>query len=333
MAEAARRARKFIAGVTAYQNHPAHRPETSAPVIWQDGTTRLLDYNPAVTDAPPLVIPSLINRCDILDLERGHSFLRSLADAGFRPFLVDWGMPGETEKGFTLEDYITKRLFPALDLIPGKANILGYCMGGLLALALAALRPEKTQSLSLFATPWDFHKPDPAQGRNFQLLEKELAAQTDAKGHLPVDIIQGLFAALQPTLALEKFSDFAALDPSSVEARRFVLLEDWLQDGVPLAAKVAHETARDWYGENKPARFEWKIGDTLIDPRAINAPAYVAVPGRDRIVPPESALPLVRLFPGAVLHEPMTGHIGMMASAKAPQHVWAPYMHWLKEHA
>jgi class III poly(R)-hydroxyalkanoic acid synthase PhaC subunit len=333
-AEAARRARRFVAGVTAYQNHPARRNISEGPVVWQDGTTRLLDYNPAWDDAPPLlVIPSLINRFDILDLERNHSFLRALAAEGFRPYVVDWGVPGEAEKNFSLDDYITKRLFPALDHIGGKVNILGYCMGGLFALALAALRPDKTRSLSLFATPWDFHKPDAAYGKNFLALDKEIAPQTDATGHLPVDIIQGLFAALQPTLTIEKFGDFADMDPVSAEARRFVLLEDWLQDGVPLAAKVAHETARDWYGENLPANFKWKIGETLIDPRALAISAYVAVPGRDRIVPPESSLPLAKLFPRAALHQPMTGHIGMMASAKAPQQVWAPYFHWLKEHA
>ena len=62
-------------------------------------------------------------------------------------------------------------------------------------------------------------------------------------------------------------------------------------------------------------------------------PAYVVVPGKDRIVPPESALPLAKLLPYASLHEPMTGHIGMVASTKAPHQVWAPLMSWLEKHA
>jgi len=112
-----------------------------------------------------------------------------------------------------------------------------------------------------------------------------------------------------------------------------VLLEDWLQDGVPLAKNVATECIRDWYGGNLTAKTEWRVKGQIIDPRALTMPAYVVVPGRDRIVPPESALPLAKLLPHAALHEPMTGHIGMMASSKAPQQVWAPWLHWLKEHA
>jgi poly(3-hydroxyalkanoate) synthetase len=356
-AEAARRARRFVAGVNAYQTHPAARHVVERPTVWQEGTTRLLDYNVSEEKAPAvLVIPSLINRFDILDLERGHSFLRALAEVGFRPLVVDWGVPGDKEKSFTLEDYVL-RLAKALDFVTKgaevggqhseekktysptptpqlpTAHIFGYCMGGLLALALAALRPEKTRTLSLFATPWDFHKPDPAQGKSFQALLQQIGPELDAMGHLPVDIIQGLFASLQPLQTLEKFSAFAGLDQASAEARRFVLLEDWLQDGVPVVVRVARQCITDWYGENRPANLAWKIDGTRIDPRALAMPVYVAVPGRDKIVPPESALPLAKLFPHASLHEPMTGHIGMMASAKAPQQVWAPYFHWLKEHA
>jgi len=202
-----------------------------------------------------------------------------------------------------------------------------------LALALAALKPAAVRTLSLFATPWDFHKPDSGQGKIFLDLMKQIGPDIEAMGSLPVDIIQGLFTALQPLHAIEKFTAFADMDQLSDAARRFVLLEDWLQDGVALAKKVAVECIRDWYGDNLTAKFTWRIKGQIIDPRALTMTAYVAVPGRDRIVPPESALPLAKLLPHAALHEPMTGHIGMMASAKAPQQVWAPYLHWLKEHA
>ena len=59
-----------------------------------------------------------------------------------------------------------------------------------------------------------------------------------------------------------------------------------------------------------------------IDPSLISAPAFVAVPGRDRIVPSESALPLARLIQGALLHQPAAGHIGMAAGARAEAALW-----------
>ena len=58
-------------------------------------------------------------------------------------------------------------------------------------------------------------------------------------------------------------------------------------------------------------------------------PAFVAVPGRDRIVPPESARPLVDLIPGAVLHSPAAGHVGMVAGGRAERVLWRPLSEWI----
>ncbi len=213
-----------------------------------------------------------------------------------------------------------------------RPHLLGYCMGGNLALALAALRPKQVKTLTLMATPWDFHKPDASMGEAFTALADQVEPCMQTTGILPVDIIQSLFTAMQPLQTLTKFTEFAALDPNSMEARQFVLVEDWLNDGVPLTANAARECLREWYGENYTGKMEWHVDGTIIDPRNIGMPCYVVVPGRDRIVPPESSLPLVKLLPHVALHEPMTGHIGLMASRKAAQQVWAPLFHWLSEH-
>ncbi len=307
------------------------------PVIYQDGTTRLRDYGIGAPDSPPvLVIPSLINRYSILDLDTPQSFLRQLACQGFHPYIIDWDEPGIDEAPFAVADYINKRLIPMLERIASPkrpAHLVGYCMGGNLALALASLRPSLTHSLTLIATPWDFHQPDPERGRQFQTFATSAKDLMTAQGGLPVDIIQSFFAGMQPLSTPLKFMRFAAMNIDSQEAHRFVLVEDWLNDGIPLTVGVAQECLVDWYGDNLPIRNRWRVDNHVIDPTLIECPAYILVPGRDRIVPPQSALPLSRLLPRATLHEPMTGHVGLMAGHAAPQQVWAPWFHWLKHHA
>ncbi len=333
---AAGRAHQFINGIRSYRRHDVFRNWRAAPIVWQAGTTKLRDYNPGKPQAPVvLAVPSLINRFEILDLDVDHSFLRTLAEHGFRPLVVDWDLPGEDEKNFSLADYVEKRLIPITDFLApqtGSLSLLGYCMGGNLALALAALRPQMIRSLLLLATPWDFHHPDATLGAQFKMLAGQMEPYLETLGYLPVDIIQSLFAVFQPAQVMTKFSEFAGLDPASLAARHFVLLEDWLNDGVPLTANVARDCFQGWYGENLPGRLQWRIGETLVDPRALTIPAYLVVPGKDRIVPPESALPLVKLFPHASLHEPMTGHVGILASPKAPQQIWSPMISWLEKH-
>lgn len=335
--EAVTRARRFIAGIRAYRDHPEKRDAPAMPIVWNEGTTRLRDYGVTKPTAPVvLVIPSLINRFDILDLDFAPSFLRTLAAAGLRPLVVDWDEPGEVEKNFSLDRYV-ERLHRIMDFIHTKypassLHLVGYCMGGLLALALASQKTDAIKTLTLMATPWDFHQPNPAIAQMLANIVKEWQPAWQATGHMPVDILQILFTLLQPFHAVTKFADFAAMNPLSMEARHFVLLEDWLNDGVPLPTKVAEECLVGWYGENRTAHLNWSICGQIIDPRALSMPCYVIVPGRDRIVPPESALPLAKLLPHATLHEPMVGHIGMMASRTASHQVWKPLLRWLGEH-
>src|SRR5262249_13639989 len=137
---------------------------------WQEGSTRLLDYGTRAPDGRSvLVIPSLINRAYILDLSPEKSLLRFLASQGLRPLLIDWGRPDAPERGFTLTDYIAGRLeaaaAAAVEIVGGPLGVVGYCMGGLLALALAQRCPRVVKALALLATPWDFHAERAGQAR------------------------------------------------------------------------------------------------------------------------------------------------------------------------
>lgn len=335
-AELTRRANLFLDGIDAYRRHPYHRDLPEPPLLWQEGTTRLLDYRPR-GGPPVLVVPSLINRAYILDLAPGQSLLRHLAEEGLRPLLVDWGAPGEDERRFDVGTYIAERLEAAAEVARQAAGevpaVLGYCMGGNLALALAARRPELVSALALLATPWRFHAERAEQARLLGVLAEPIARSYAVYGEVPVDVLQALFAAQDPLLTLRKFSRFAAMPQDSAAARGFVALEDWLNDGVPLAIPVARECLGGWYGEDLPGRGLWEVRGTPILPRKVEMPALVVVPAQDRIVPPATAAVLVDLLRNAEPLTPPLGHIGMIVARDAPTAVWAPLAAWLARHA
>ncbi len=320
-------------GIRNYRNHAYVRRLETPPIIWRDGTTRLYDYGGRADGLPLLVVPSLINRAYIVDLAPGRSLMRFLAADGFRPFLVDWDGPGPEERGFTLSQYIAGRLSAALDQVrhaTGRAPaVIGYCMGGLLAVALAQLRPRDVASLVLLATPWDFHADRPQLSRSLARAMAGWQPIIDRVGELPVDGLQALFFALDPFQVARKFCAFGRLDPASARAAEFVALEDWLNDGVPLAAAVAAECIQGWYGDNTPANGAWRINAQRIDPTKLKLPTLVVVPQRDRIVPPASAEALLRAIPGAERLSPPLGHIGMVAAAGACEAMWRPLARWL----
>jgi pimeloyl-ACP methyl ester carboxylesterase len=323
----------LIEGIAAYRRHPWQRTLTDPPAVWEEGDSRLLDYG-GDAGQPVLFVPSLINRAYVLDLAEGNSMLRWLAGHGVRPLLLDWGWPGEIERRFSVTDYVAGRLERAMDeaaRIAGAPPVLaGYCMGGTLAVAAAQRRPDLISGLALLAAPWDFHAPDPERAPQAASMLPLLEPAFAFSRTLPVDLLQTLFALLDPWGVADKYRSFASIRQDSERARLFVALEDWLNDGVPLAAEVARSCLGEWYGENAPARGIWRIAGLPVRPEAIRTPAFVAVPGRDRIVPPESALPLARAIPGAVLHQPAAGHVGMVAGARAETALWRPFLRWVQ---
>ena len=331
----ARQDRGLIAGIAAYRRHPWRRETPDPAVLWKEGSSRLLDYGGE--GLPLLVVPSLVNRSYVLDLLPGHSMLRHLAANGARVLLLDWGWPGETERGFNLTDYIAGRLERALTSPPmmalDPALLVGYCMGGLLALAAAQRRPERVRGLALLATPWDFAAGGAdvlARAQGAAALAPALEPVMQAHGALPVDAIQMLFATIDPWSIARKFRAFARLDPASPRATMFVALEDWLNDGVPLAAAVARECLTGWYGRNEPGSGRWRVAGAPVQPEALeDLPTFLAIPQSDRIVPPASALALAAKMPSAHIHMTPAGHIGMAAGGRADRALWTPLLEWL----
>jgi polyhydroxyalkanoate synthase len=321
-------------GISAYQERagPSGRLD-DRPVLWQQGAIRLLDYQGA--GVPALFIPSLINRAHILDLSERQSLLRWAAVEGVRPYLIDWGTPGESERQLDLSGYICDRLEAAFEAVCRHAGrppvLVGYCMGGNLALALALNRQAEVPGLALLATPWDFHAGQPGQAAAFTALLPGLELILETFGELPVDILQTLFAALDPNLAQRKFRRFAELAAESDAADLFVALEDWLNDGVPLVPAVARECLTGWYGANTPARGEWRVAGAVVEPAKFTKPVLLAIPDGDRIVPPASARALANALPNAESFMPPLGHIGMIVSGGARRHLWQPLAAWLRD--
>jgi len=64
---------------------------------------------------------------------------------------------------------------------------------------------------------------------------------------------------------VRKFLAFARMDPTHPKAAAFVALEDWLNDGVPLAAPVARECLAGWYGANTPATGQWRVAGKVVE--------------------------------------------------------------------
>ncbi|QPH55052.1 alpha/beta fold hydrolase [Pontivivens ytuae] len=327
----------MLAGIARWRAHEWRRPEERAPVLWSDGATELRDHGGG-TGRPVLVLPSLINGSEVLDIHPERSLLGTLRAAGLRPLLLDWGVPGAEEHGFGLADYADLRLRPALAvarvLAGGPVPVLGYCMGGAMAAAAAARRASDVAALVTIGTPWNCQegiwiarmvrelvRPDPAMAR------AALQTMGASFGLIPHDAVQTLFAGLDPGLALRKFARFTRME--GLEAELFVAVEDWLNRPVPLAPAVAEEVLIDWQLHNTLAAGVWEVMGGPVTPDAIACPTLSFCARRDRIAPPANADALPGAIPGARIARPDTGHVGMIVGQKARAEVFEPIVDFL----
>lgn len=325
---------RMLEGIRKYQNHSYRRPDSPGEKIWQQGGTILTRFaaaaNETVVDRGALLlIPSMINGSEILDLLPGKSFCQWLAGQGFEVYLLDWGTPAADAGLQDLEDGVVLRLLAAAAEIARRENnvtvdALGYCMGGTLLLAAAAKQPDLFNRLVLLSAPWDFHAGE--QRMRGQVLAGSATALQllEEKAALPVDWIQNVFAQVNPVLAIHKFSAFLEMAADSPEEQVFIAVEDWLNGGQDLPGGVARSCILDWYGHNHPGRGEW-VDLAKLD----NHPMLVVAAARDVLVPPESASAVARQISRATVLEPACGHISLMAGKQAQTLIWEPIRDWL----
>ena len=292
-------ARRALAGLEAYENTPRPEPRPERPAIARVGGAALRDHG---GDGAPLVlVPSLINPPAILDLDDDTSLAAALAAGGRQVLLVDWG-PAAARSGLDVGGHVETLLLPLLDAIGDPAGLIGYCLGGTMALAAAQLAPVR--QVATLAAPWHFARYPGESRASLGRLWQQSQGPSGQLGALPMEVLQAGFWALDPERTVRKFADFAGLDPSSDQARRFITLEDWANEGEPLPLPAARELFEAFYRDDLPGRGDWAIGGKAMVERP-SVPALHLVAGDDRIVPPASA-------PAGEQIVIASGHVGMI---------------------
>jgi polyhydroxyalkanoate synthase len=325
---------RFFEGLNAYLNSDYEAAAMDYKVLWKRGSARLLDIDPKNTDGlAVLCVPSLINKAHVLDLTPQHSFVQYLKSQGFRPLILDWGTPGEAEEQFSCGDYINGYAIPALQELrekhEGPIALVGYCMGGIFAVAMTQLAQLYVDALVLLATPWDFSAEDTPRVLLEPATQLMLRNWISMMNPVPTTVTQTVFHLIDPWRVQEKYSRFP--DLSDGDKQHFLAMEQWVNDGVPLAQKVAEECFTDWPQGNILASHQWKIGRKWIEPGAITCPTLAVIPKNDLIVPMGCALPLSKEIKRCEVITPDAGHVSMVAGRRAKTEMWEPVGKWLKK--
>ena len=296
-------ARAALAGLRAYEQAPRQQRAAPKPEVARVGGAALRDHGGS--GPPAVLVPSLINPPRILDLDEQVSLTAAIARMGCRTLLLDWGKADE-RPGLSVAGHVEQLLLPLLRMVDQPVALIGYCLGGTMAIGAASRLP--VERLITIAAPWNFSEyPAPSKSA---LADMWAHAEPAAKqlGALPMEVLQAAFWSLDPERTVRKFAEFGRIDPASADARRFIELEEWANEGEPLPYPAAKELIEELFGEDLPGSGEWIGSDELA------VPTLHLTAEHDRIAPAATA-------PAGERVAIPSGHVGMIVgSARAQLH-------------
>ena len=325
---------KRLLNLAARVTRPAPVGTTPADVVLRENKWKLLRYrrpagSPPPRETPVLLVPSLINRHYVMDLLPDRSMAADLVARGHDVYCIDWGTPEDEDRFVTFDDVCDRYLGRAIRHVAstsprGKAHLLGYCLGGTLAVIHAAARPEHVASLLLLAAPVRFKNEGSLLEAWTQSPTFGVRPVVEAFGNVPWQLMQSAFHMLRPTLNLSKLVHLLDRAESGEFLDGFFALETWGNDNVSFPGACFERYIEELYRQDLLARGEFRLSGRPVKLGAITCPVMAVTFEHDNIVPAASAscaLDMVSSTDKVHLHLP-GGHVGAVVSRGAQRSLW-----------
>ncbi|HEX6349117.1 MAG TPA: alpha/beta fold hydrolase [Candidatus Dormibacteraeota bacterium] len=315
---------------------------TPKDTVWSRDKVELWRYRRTEAPAPGvplLLVMSLVTRTYIFDLLPGNSIVEKLLAAGFDVFLVDWGVPDELEAHNTLETYVEGYLPEALEAVRAESgaagvNVLGYCLGGLLALLAVAQDPRlPVRNLALMATPVSFA----GMGLPVSLIRTgrlDLDQLVDHTGNVPPGVLLNAFRTRNPTGELVQYANLLENLWNDRYVRGYQALNMWIHDHIPFPGAAARQVTEQLVREDRLVEGRLRLSDRRVSLKRVKTPLLVVMAETDDVVPPATAAPAADLVGSRdveVLRVP-AGHVALVTGRTADRVTIPGIVDWLRRH-
>jgi len=317
--------------------------QTPKELVWRKNKARLYRYTrttPATRRTPVFLCLPLINRAYILDLRPGASFVEHLLAEGHEVFLLDWGVWGAEDRGIDITALVTRYLPRAIRAAAQTARrdvtLLGYCIGGVLAVCYLALQEDApVRQLVLFTTPVDF-----ADAGKFGMWT--------AKGVFPIerirevyDVVPGELIGAGAKLLQGPLADVGALtqlaqrmsqpgfDPVAWQS-----MYRWINEGTPFPGAAYQQWIVEFYQENKLVRGTLRMDGRPVRLDAIRMPVLNVAAAADTIAPRPTTSAVLSRVSSTDREELIVqgGHVGIVVGRAAKRELWPKVTDWLRRH-
>lgn len=314
-------------------------------VVEQAPMYKLRRYYPdAVPDgAPPvLLVHPMMLAADIWDVSPSSSAVTSLYEAGFDPWVIDFGEPATADGGMdrTLTDHVLA-VSEVIDLVRDETgqpvHLAGYSQGGMFAYQTAAYRKAADlASVITFGAPADILGGAPLGLPEDVVIKgaELLADHVFNRFALPSWASRLGFKMLDPVKSTRSQLDFlrqlhnrdALLGRE--KQRRFLEGEGWVAWSGPAIV----ELLRQFVVHNRMITGGFVIGDRLVTLADITCPIMAVVGEVDDIGQPAAVRGVGKAAPHAEVYEfPIrAGHFGLVVGSTANRVTWPAVVEWIR---
>lgn len=313
---------------------------TPRDVTYHEDKLKVYHYQSDVPKAhrtPLIMVFALVNRPYILDLMPHKSVVQQFLKAGFDVFLIDWGVPTDTDRHLTLSHYIERYMHNVVNHVreytgEDQVSLLGYCMGGTMSAMYTSLHPELIKNFILMAAPIDWSDRTSLLCTWSDEKWFDVDKVVDTFGNAPPQWLQGSFALLKPVSNLmEKYIGFYDKMTDEKFLEDFFAMETWVNDNIPIAGETFRQFVKDCFQKNLLVQGKVRLGNKFIKLENITCPILNLMASGDHLVPCGQSAPfndLVGSKDRQAINFP-AGHIGLSVGTKAQKELWPKVCEWL----
>ena len=331
--------RRGLVGLEYFSIDDADVGATPKDTIFARGTLKLNHYRPMTDEiyrAPLLIVTSLVSKPYILDLTPGQSMVEFLVKQGYDVYLIDWGVPRREDSRLRLEDYVFELIPACIDAVLEESGVdvltmLGYCLGGTLALLHAATHPEQPlRALACLTTPVNFRE----MGLFAAWTDEryfDVDRVVDTLGNVPPELLLSAFDMLRPTGRISSPLQIFDRMRDDRHVKSFMMFDRWAADQIPFPGECFRQLVRDLFWDNGLVNGTLRLQKDPVLLADVTVPIFHATAEHDHIVPAASSRQLIEMVGSQDKAEFMLrgGHASLVAGGNALYRLWPKLDQWL----
>src|SRR3954469_22494347 len=282
---------------------------------------------------PILLVPPLAAPAWCFDLRQGCSLAEHLLARGYPTYVVDYGAISFSDRALGLEHWVDDVIPNAIEAVvrdSGRSDLqlVGWCLGGIMALLARAARDLPVRSVGMVASPFDFTRV-----RMMAPIRRLASLTGGALGTSLYRMLGGAPAALVSlgfrATSIERYITKPVVMSQHLHDRDWIAhsqaVDEYMSNMLAYPRRTFGQLYHQFFRVNELAGGTLELGDHTIDLADIDVPV-LSVGGMADVLAPVDAVhhvgALLPNSPDVRLESAPGGHLGVLTGRSAVRSPW-----------